>query len=349
MRSPFLKIGWQTQRAGKDLGLVTPGHALGLSRPVVADPRWVGRSADTPWSNTRPAVAAGGYGPRMPTMRRTRPSRSERYRPNIGTADAALLKEPLTAAQQEHLRAWLRTTAPTGLFDALVDDDYAIPVNAIAWREQLGAAPSILEVVSDTGYVSRGDVRRVAADCARTEAWTPLLVASYAWGQGRNGYGPRRLSDIRAGATAAGRDLDKTLGVAVSAMRARTAVDGYASLVGAIRGLGPAFFTKFLYFAGTQVRPATGPAPLILDAVVAGQVRQVATARAVADSAIAEPEGLCAWLWSTAGWSPRRYGVWLDFAQAATAELADSGGPDRVWPARTDMFELAVFKEQLNP
>ena len=281
----------------------------------------------------------------MPSSR-SGASRASQHLPHVAGADAALLDRPvLTPTQRENLLTWAEPAATSRDLDGLVDE-HSVPLNATAWREHLSRVPGLLDAVTETGRVSRRDVNTVAADCERAEEWTPLLIASFAWGQGTNGYGPRRLSDIRAHAATQRLDLDKTLAGAVAAMRAGTAADAYAHLRGAIRGLGPAFFTKFLYFAGTQVSTAEGPAPLILDAVVAGRVRTVAAARAAAVG-IPDPEALCAWLWTPTGWTPHRYAVWLDYAQEATHQLATAKTRAFTWPSRTDLFELAVFRGKL--
>ncbi|WP_425444604.1 hypothetical protein [Streptomyces phaeoluteigriseus] len=47
---------------------------------------------------------------------------------------------------------------------------------------------------------------------------------------------------------------------------------------GAFPGWGPSFFTKFLYFVGKTVLPATGLQPFVLDHVPVRRLRQMATA-----------------------------------------------------------------------
>jgi hypothetical protein len=109
---------------------------------------------------------------------------------------------------------------------------------------------------------------------ARTLPATDLLTASFVWGWGPVGYGPRRLRGIRA---AAGDRLESSLRPALDAAGKDPALSdpiaGYACLYGGydyegraapgqepwsrLRGFGPAFFTKFLYFCT--------PGALILD------------------------------------------------------------------------------------
>lgn len=63
------------------------------------------------------------------------------------------------------------------------------------------------------------------------------------WGQGRTGYGPYRLKEILAEPLVA-----DVLAKAGGTLREQGAVAAYRVLNGAVKGLGPAFFTKLLYF-----------------------------------------------------------------------------------------------------
>ncbi len=226
-------------------------------------------------------------------------------------------------------------------------DDHSVPLKAEPWRYLLAATPTLLQSVTDTGRISRNDVANAAASCPGTGSWMSLLDASYAWGQSRNGYGPSRLRAIHRGAATRGVDIEATLAEAVETMRRSSAVDAYASLNGAVPGLGPAFFTKFLYVAGARVPPASGPAPLVLDAVVAWRLASLTAARAAA-AGLPDPRGLSRWLWGNTAWRPYRYGVWLDFAQAATRQLARRDGEAHAWPGREDLVELGLFQGVVN-
>lgn len=276
-----------------------------------------------------------------------RGSRRGRYLPFAAQADAALLERSLTEQQRDRLLAWAGThEAAAGGVENIVES-HTVSLKADTWRDLLKDAPDLLQAATKTGGISRKDVTAVATSSADTDEWVPLLNASYAWGQGRNGYGPSRLRAIHAGAASAGVDIETTLNEAVDTMRAGTAVDAYARLDGAIPDLGPAFFTKFLYFAGTRVAPASGPAPLVLDAVVAGRLASLTAARAAA-AGLPDPDGLSSWLWTNTDWSPYRYGVWLDYAQAATRQLVPRNPEEHAWPDRADLVELALFQGIVN-
>lgn len=72
-------------------------------------------------------------------------------------------------------------------------------------------------------------------------AWGEALVATYVWGQGLIGYGPRRLEAILSQAR-----LSETLARAGFVPGEQGAAAAYRSLHKALTGYGPAFFAKSL-------------------------------------------------------------------------------------------------------
>ncbi|MFF5373006.1 hypothetical protein [Streptomyces sp. NPDC013187] len=126
--------------------------------------------------------------------------------------------------------------------------------------------------------VSRAEVASAVADALRREAFREALVATYVWGKGKRGTpggsGPSTLHKILAFD-----GLDAALAAAVTALHEYGAPQAYAALQGQVPGLGPAFFTKFLYFTGIAMPPARGPRPLILDRVLSRRLRQLAVRR----------------------------------------------------------------------
>lgn len=293
-------------------------------------------------------VCSRTYVPTMPTN--TRQGRqADRFSGLIADADRVLGPEPLSPAQVQPLGSWANDAVVRASSVEHFVEEQAIVVDAAAWKSHLKGTLR-LEGVIQHGAITRRSVVGVAHESARAGQWTPLLHASYAWGQGKNGYGPSRLTRIKEEADRAGVDIEATLSDAVERMQVGTAVDGYGRLQKAIPWLGPAFYTKFLYFAGAVAPPAEGPGPLILDAVVAAQVQGFVAARFAANESdprkvrLAKP--LAAWLWSSAGWSAYRYGIWLEFADAATTQLRTA---IPTWSPKADAFELAVFSKQLKP
>ncbi|MFE2101571.1 hypothetical protein [Streptomyces sp. NPDC059468] len=115
---------------------------------------------------------------------------------------------------------------------------------------------------------------------------------------------------------------------------------GVRALKGQAPGLGPAYFTKFLYFAGLALEPVPGMRPLILDQVLARRLRQMAAA--VGRECGHDPDGsIAAWVWSDGNWTPHRYRVYISFMHAAADQLAAHEG----WPsgAAPDLLECALF------
>lgn len=175
-----------------------------------------------------------------------------------------------------------------------------------AWDEP----PGLVEGVPRTGWISRGDVLGIGQQVrAGARPATDLLIASFIWGWGAVGYGPRRLLDIRA---AAGDRLEPSLRRALDAVHEDPAspdpIVGYARLYGGydhhdraapgedpwsrLRGFGPAFFTKFLYFST--------PGALILDNRLANAVYGLSHL-----PNLVTRDGL------SLAWTPYRYAVYL--------------------------------------
>ncbi|MEU4791459.1 hypothetical protein AB0F95_17320 [Micromonospora tulbaghiae] len=191
-------------------------------------------------------------------------------------------------------------------------------------------------------HASRRDVTEVARNCAKDD-WVPLLVASLAWGWGTRGFGPTRLSWILHGSSRweahARPEINRRLAAAIGDLEAGGAAAAYRRLhhEEPIPGLGPAFFTKLLYFAD-RARP--GPArSLILDARLAALMRSIWQARA--GQPYAEGARSAAWLWRGPRWTPYRYEVYLTFMNRAGDQLSETG--ERWTP---DLVELLLFRHR---
>ncbi|GHB75522.1 hypothetical protein GCM10010377_77380 [Streptomyces viridiviolaceus] len=242
--------------------------------------------------------------------------------------DARMLQRPLPADAAAKLRAWLTTegapyTDGTG--------SHAVRYRPASWVG-IRPWPSLLTDCSAQGSakLSRAEVLAVARASEESADWLPALVASYVWGQGSNGYGPYRLARILSTPS-----LPAYLAKAVSLLADDGAVPAYRSMRGAVPGLGPAFFTKFLYFAGSALPKVPGPRPLILDQRIARTLRGYAT-RAGQEAGLDQPARLAGWLWSDGGWTPHRYDVYLQWMHAAQGQIT-------LWPPARDLLELAIF------
>lgn len=200
------------------------------------------------------------------------------------------------------------------------------------WPDSLGAEGS---------EISRGDVFDIAKSARSDGEWLPLLAATFAWGYGPSGLGYARFLKIAA------RDgVEESLKGAVDVLDAAGSVAAYKQLQGEVRGLGPAFFTKFLYFAqGTRPLP---PGPLILDARVAASCRTLArTCLLEAGTDAQLTDELTSWQWGQTGWTAHRYGVYLDVVTGLAEHLAESS--EGRWPTgRPDVVELALFDRALR-
>ena len=189
------------------------------------------------------------------------------------------------------------------------------------------------EGVPRTGCITRGDVLDIGQQVRdRGRPATDLLVASFIWGWGAAGYGPRRLGDIYA---AAGIQLESSLRRALDAVNANPAspdpVAGYASLYGGnddhdraapgqepwsrLRGYGSAFFTKFLYFST--------PGALILDNRLANAVHK-----------LSRMPHLVTGNRQSLAWTPYRYAVYLRWMKQ-TAQAAGT---------QPELLELTLFQ-----
>ncbi|MEV0981939.1 hypothetical protein [Streptomyces sp. NPDC049915] len=179
-------------------------------------------------------------------------------------------------------------------------------------------------------------------DAVEREEWAEALVASYVWGQGRTAYGPHRLEDILAAAA-----VNTVIARAVAALLEQDAVAAYRTMRGAVKGLGPAFFTKLLYFLALALHSSHPPCALILDQRVARVVRTHATQVGMG-MGLPTPAATAAWIWSDWGWTPHRYAVYLRWMTAAAGQLVSTGvrWPDSLSP---DLLELALFSGVWDP
>ncbi len=147
-----------------------------------------------------------------------------------------------------------------------------ISFSAVRWGQSLGEWWP--EDAPGNDRISRDDLFRVA-DQWRSGARpaSDLFVLTMAWGYGNVGYGRHRTKVVLA-ADGVREKLERSLKpLSVSQLASPAQLrSAYTSLswggANRLRGLGPAFFTKLLYFAGFRHGHA-GVQPLILDARVA--------------------------------------------------------------------------------
>jgi hypothetical protein len=204
---------------------------------------------------------------------------------------------------------------PTILRNASSDPDerwrQQVRVKPDRWLRRLGQ-DSVPAELHSRSWLSRTDLLKLAERVrAGTMDPSQLFVAVMMWGYGTRGYGPARTAKMLATT-----DADRRIASAFQAANDPRdgARSGYAALadpaVARLAWLGPAFGTKFLYFAGHD-RVHYGPQPLILDGLVGHWIERHASVRVLP------------WTWMRSA-----YGRYLDLIHGWAAELGWE--PDQV-------------------
>lgn len=146
------------------------------------------------------------------------------------------------------------------------------------WLSGIAEASQVLDSLPDS--VDRASTAAVVNACVRRGALTEAFIACMVWGHGDTGYGPYRTACILSGSEEPlGEPVDPTvverLKASIDRMSAAGAVDAYRYLnnEGHIKGLGPAFSTKWLYFISAGNSPYGAQAAPILDDLVSGWLR----------------------------------------------------------------------------
>ncbi|WP_052434169.1 8-oxoguanine DNA glycosylase OGG fold protein [Streptacidiphilus melanogenes] len=199
----------------------------------------------------------------------------------------------------------------------------AIPFDKERWMPLLPDAtwwPDELDACPEHGRWPRVDRRTVftiARRAGTAQGNRHLLVAALVWGTGTKAQSVHRRGQIFAHTAAA--EIDARLGVALTTLREKGAAEAYWAFNNEqkIPHLGPAFFTKVLYFAGEAGIP--GPHhPLILDSVVAGALKNL---------------GLVHTAWPDNGWTTAQYGEYLGALHGLATERS----------VQPDQIEAALF------
>lgn len=150
----------------------------------------------------------------------------------------------------------------------------AFPWSPDGWARRLSAVPGIESFLTELAEapLDRGAVVRHVAQTT-VEGRTDLaFVAAMIWGYGSSGYGPYRTHRVLSGGGADGTGPDERvlaqLCAASTVAREHGALAGFYALnnaPGKVRHLGPAFFTKWLYFTTAVEGPDDVAAAPILD------------------------------------------------------------------------------------
>ncbi|WP_441178756.1 8-oxoguanine DNA glycosylase OGG fold protein [Micromonospora sp. BQ11] len=207
---------------------------------------------------------------------------------------------------------------------ALPGEPAPITVHTDRWRATL-PADAWPTGFPETGAVWRRDVFAVV-DAWRDGAASPrqLLAAVLMWGYGPIGYGPWRAARSLQGDPDGSRLTHALDGIAAATPdeeALRTAYRRFRDPAESrLPWLGPAFFTKLLYFAGYK-RDAEGLRPLILDRVVANRLPAEAGVR------------------RRSGWLSEE---WLAYLRWANTQAEARG-------LQPDEVEMALFHDRWPP
>ncbi|WP_408993448.1 hypothetical protein [Streptomyces sp. 1268] len=253
--------------------------------------------------------------------------------------DETMLELLLPISAVESLGQWL-ADPERGRRYANGSGPHTIPYAPSTWMAVTPWPTTFADrAAADSASVSRAEVVAAVRAAEQSESWAEAFVATQVWGYGVTGYGPYRTRQVLAQPGA-----EAVLAEAVSLLVDEGAVVAY-EVLNTLDGLGPAFLTKFLYFAGQALPDVEGPRPLILDSVLAGVLRRHATkvGRAVGYE---WSEAIAKWIWRDNGWSSHRYDVYLRWMYAANERLAAASID---WPAAPDVLELALFSAAWDP
>lgn len=147
--------------------------------------------------------------------------------------------------------------------------------NERSWEVAFADCPDVLDQLKKLpGAIDRVEVCRVVGSSLIRGAVIPAFVTAMIWGYGTAGYGPTRVRWVLTGVR--GRDamsalvrpdVKERLDAAVQVVRSDGAVEGFRRMnnAGHVKYLGPAFFTKWLYFASATSGPDDAQAAPILD------------------------------------------------------------------------------------
>lgn len=171
------------------------------------------------------------------------------------------------------------TPIPTDLDDLLASDfsdQRGFSYSKSAWRSWTGhfdGVGTVLDELPDS--LSRRDVA-VLVDNLLPKNVAGAFVVAMIWGHGSSGYGPFRTASVLTGSKTPkeahlSREVVQQLEESVAVAREQGTVEGYRYLnnaPGKISGLGPAFFTKWLYFVTAQGDATSMSAAPVLDILV---------------------------------------------------------------------------------
>lgn len=138
-----------------------------------------------------------------------------------------------------------------------------VPLSMDAWASVFASSPEVAAEIAAEIDAHNGIRRSFIHERADGDP-VSLFLAAMAWGFGPTAYGPARVAKMMAIP-----GFESNVGTIVEDVRTRGAAEGWTSLLltHKIHGLGMAYGTKLLYFAGYG-SDCPGPRPLVLDQFV---------------------------------------------------------------------------------
>jgi hypothetical protein len=168
--------------------------------------------------------------------------------------------------------------------------------------------------------LTRRTVRQIVSEAGEDgERLVEAFIAVMAWGFPPRGLGPYRTSVMLSPAVGAPEPVD-VLPQVVRELRESGPLAGYRELMKQLEGCGPAFGTKFLYFASED----SDRAPILDDYV----------ARWMSDKGVLGGDGRPV---TSLRWDPSQYATYLNFLGDASDKL---GEPD------VGLMEYVMFVDQ---
>lgn len=150
------------------------------------------------------------------------------------------------------------------------------------WLLDIDGARELLDSLPSA--VDRATTAATVQDSINQDAIPAAFIACMVWGHGHSGYGPFRTARIlSASLEPVDKSVDATvvdrLKTSIERVRVAGSVEAYRYLnnEGHIGGLGPAFFTKWLYFASAGEKPYGAQAAPVLDELVTAWLREHAS------------------------------------------------------------------------
>lgn len=176
---------------------------------------------------------------------------------------------------------------PAALMDLLISEPIAqrgCRWDRQAWQTQVHDLPEALRILGDLpDQVDRDHARTAVLTELNAGRVLPAFVSAMTWGYGDRGYGPTRvrwaLTGMRGRAAISAPVLPTVsdrLAEAVDIVRSQGPVGGFRFMnnSGRIKYLGPAFFTKWLYFASAVADVNSPEAAPILDKQVTDWIHE---------------------------------------------------------------------------